>query len=84
MAVRWGCRRRAARRSRRWVGWRRWFGPGWASTFDQRLEIDEEGVLLAPATGAILSFPHPGPDEVVPPEGVRGCCRPATATTGIR
>ncbi|MGR6919804.1 DUF6531 domain-containing protein [[Actinomadura] parvosata] len=50
----------------------RWFGPGWASTFDQRLEVDEQGVCLALAGGALLSFPHPGPGEVVlPQEGPR-------------
>ncbi|MFC5833608.1 RHS repeat-associated core domain-containing protein [Nonomuraea insulae] len=46
----------------------RWFGPSWASTFDQRLEIDDRGVCLALASGALLSFAHPGPDEVVLPE----------------
>ncbi|MEV0621345.1 RHS repeat-associated core domain-containing protein [Nonomuraea sp. NPDC050404] len=51
----------------------RWFGPSWASTFDQRLEIDDEGVCLALATGALLSFPHPEVDgeSVLPEEGPR-------------
>ncbi|NJP98432.1 RHS repeat protein [Nonomuraea sp. FMUSA5-5] len=46
----------------------RWLGPGWASTLDQRLEVDEQGVCLALATGGILSFPHPGQGEAVLPE----------------
>ncbi|GAA2215818.1 hypothetical protein GCM10009850_112860 [Nonomuraea monospora] len=50
----------------------RWFGPGWASTFDQRLEVDDEGVCLASASGALLSFAHPGPDDaLLPGEGPR-------------
>ncbi|MEV0820579.1 RHS repeat-associated core domain-containing protein [Nonomuraea rubra] len=49
----------------------RWFGPSWASTVDQRLEIDEQGVCLALATGALLTFPHPGPGEVLPDAGPR-------------
>ncbi|MGW4796397.1 DUF6531 domain-containing protein, partial [Nonomuraea sp. NPDC004297] len=50
----------------------RWFGPSWASTFDQRLEIDDQGVCLALASGALLAFPHAGVGEpVLPVEGPR-------------
>ncbi|WP_282703315.1 DUF6531 domain-containing protein [Streptomyces sp. CC219B] len=38
-------------------GW--WFGPTWASTIDQRLEIDEDGVVLVTEDGLLLAYPHP-------------------------
>ncbi|GAA3851677.1 DUF6531 domain-containing protein [Streptomyces sedi] len=44
-----------------------WFGHAWASTLDQRLEIDDQGVCYAAPDGAILVYPVPGPDEDVPP-----------------
>ncbi|NJP90424.1 glycohydrolase toxin TNT-related protein [Nonomuraea sp. FMUSA5-5] len=48
----------------------RWFGPSWASTLDQRLEIDAEGVCLATASGALLTFSHPdGERPVLPSNG---------------
>ncbi|MFJ7146636.1 putative T7SS-secreted protein [Streptomyces sp. NPDC100445] len=39
----------------------RWFGPSWASTFDQRLEIDAEGVVFITEDGLLLAYPHPAP-----------------------
>ncbi|WP_416975123.1 putative T7SS-secreted protein [Streptomyces sp. 4F14] len=39
----------------------RWFGPSWSSTFDQRLEIDAEGVVLVTEDGLLLAYPHPAP-----------------------
>ncbi|WP_326688583.1 DUF6531 domain-containing protein [Streptomyces sp. NBC_01795] len=39
----------------------RWFGPSWASTLDQRLEIDPEGVVFVAEDGRLLSYPHPAP-----------------------
>ncbi|MCQ0023388.1 DUF6531 domain-containing protein [Streptomyces somaliensis DSM 40738] len=39
----------------------RWFGPSWASTADQRLEIDAQGVVLVCEDGLLLSYPHPAP-----------------------
>ncbi|APU40733.1 putative T7SS-secreted protein [Streptomyces sp. TN58] len=39
----------------------RWFGPSWASTIDQRLEIDEEGVILVREDGSLLVYPRPEP-----------------------
>ena len=36
----------------------RWFGPCWASTVDQRLELSGAGVRLYTADGAELSYPH--------------------------
>ncbi|MGW3210392.1 putative T7SS-secreted protein [Streptomyces sp. NPDC001135] len=39
----------------------RWFGPSWSSTLDQRLEIDEEGVVYVTDDGLLLSYPHPAP-----------------------
>ncbi|MGW4162808.1 putative T7SS-secreted protein [Streptomyces sp. NPDC004788] len=50
----------------------RWFGPTWASTLDQRLEIDAEGVVLLCEDGSILAFPHPAPGvPVLPTHGTR-------------
>ncbi|MBT2479606.1 RHS repeat protein [Streptomyces sp. ISL-94] len=37
----------------------RWFGPTWASTVDQRLEFDAEGVVLVREDGSLLGYPHP-------------------------
>ncbi|MEU1114778.1 DUF6531 domain-containing protein, partial [Streptomyces sp. NPDC005866] len=48
-------------------GW--WFGPGWASTLDQRLEIDAQGVVYVTEDGLLLSYPHPAaPHTPVLPE----------------
>ncbi|MGQ0777444.1 MAG: DUF6531 domain-containing protein [Pseudonocardiales bacterium] len=58
----------------------RWFGPSWASTLDQRLEIDPKGVCYAAEDGMLLVYPTPipGGDPVLPDEGPR---RPLTRTT---
>ncbi|MET9545879.1 RHS repeat-associated core domain-containing protein [Streptomyces sp. NPDC006627] len=46
-----------------------WFGPTWTSTLDQRLEVDEDGVVLVTEDGMLLAYPHPtGPDAPVLPE----------------
>ncbi|WP_328412239.1 DUF6531 domain-containing protein [Streptomyces violaceus] len=47
-----------------------WFGPTWASTLDQRVQADDEGLVHATADGARLCFPFPDPDtnEPVRPE----------------
>jgi RHS repeat-associated protein len=51
----------------------RWFGRTWASTLDQRLEIDERGVFVTDDDGVILCYPHPGGDgePVLPVTGAR-------------
>jgi RHS repeat-associated protein len=51
----------------------RWFGPGWASTLDQRLVADDAGVVLLTADGRRLCYPHPpaGGGEVLPVAGPR-------------
>ncbi|MFG3347650.1 putative T7SS-secreted protein [Streptomyces sp. NPDC048018] len=50
----------------------RWFGPAWASTIDQRLEIDAEGVVLLCEDGSLLAYPHPAPGvPVLPTHGTR-------------
>ncbi|MEU6760877.1 DUF6531 domain-containing protein [Streptomyces sp. NPDC046853] len=36
-----------------------WFGPSWSSTVDQRLEIDEQGVVFVTEDGMLLAYPHP-------------------------
>lgn len=40
----------------------RWFGPSWASTLDQRLEIDEHGVVFVADDGTLLAYPAPPED----------------------
>lgn len=37
----------------------RWFGARWASTLDQRVELDEDGVHLALEDGRVLHYPVP-------------------------
>ncbi|MFJ5636770.1 putative T7SS-secreted protein [Streptomyces goshikiensis] len=50
----------------------RWFGPTWASTIDQRLEIDPEGVVFVREDGGLLLYPHPAPGApVLPSHGRR-------------
>ncbi|MGX1909830.1 DUF6531 domain-containing protein [Streptomyces phaeochromogenes] len=52
--------------------WGRWFGPSWASTLDERLELDAEGALFATEDGMILVYPVPSPGtSVLPVEGPR-------------
>jgi RHS repeat-associated protein len=49
-----------------------WFGRSWASTLDQRLEADGDGLVLAAADGMLLVYPVPRPDEpVLPAHGPR-------------
>nr|WP_308310656.1 RHS repeat-associated core domain-containing protein [Streptomyces sp. GbtcB6] len=56
-------------------GW--WFGPTWASTLDQRLEIDEQGIVHVTEDGLLLAYPHPtAPHAPVLPEA--GPRRPLT------
>ncbi|RSN53270.1 hypothetical protein DMH12_18125 [Streptomyces sp. WAC 04229] len=52
-------------------GW--WFGPTWASTIDQRLEVDDKGVVLVTEDGLLLEYPHPAATEapVMPVTGPR-------------
>ncbi|WP_410672466.1 RHS repeat-associated core domain-containing protein [Amycolatopsis sp. cmx-4-68] len=50
----------------------RCFGPSWASTLDQRLELEADGVYLAADDGTLQVFPHPAPGH------------PATAEEGPR
>ncbi|MEU9956637.1 DUF6531 domain-containing protein [Streptomyces sp. NPDC050982] len=57
------------------TGW--WFGPNWASTIDQRLEVDVDGIVFVTEDGLLLAYPHPtGPDTPVLPEA--GPRRPLT------
>lgn len=50
----------------------RWLGPSWASTADQRLEIDAEGVIFVTEDGKLLEYPHPAPGvPVLPKHGPR-------------
>ncbi|MEU6080086.1 DUF6531 domain-containing protein [Streptomyces sp. NPDC047108] len=48
------------------------FGESWASTLDERLELDEEGAVFAVEDGMILIYPIPEPGtSVMPLEGPR-------------
>ncbi|MFC9127141.1 RHS repeat-associated core domain-containing protein [Streptomyces sp. NPDC057099] len=48
----------------------RWFGPAWASTLDQRLILEPEGVRFTTTDGMILSYPVP--EEGIPVQPVEG------------
>ncbi|MFC8199363.1 RHS repeat-associated core domain-containing protein [Streptomyces sp. NPDC057298] len=56
-------------------GW--WFGPTWASTIDQRLEIDAAGIVLVTEDGLLLTYAHP-PSTQVPVLPEAGPRRPLT------
>ncbi|MFH8527077.1 DUF6531 domain-containing protein [Streptomyces tendae] len=43
-------------------GW--WFGPTWASTIDQHLEVDDEGIVFVTEDGLLLEYPHPAGQAV--------------------
>ncbi|MCX4652055.1 DUF6531 domain-containing protein [Streptomyces microflavus] len=50
----------------------RWFGTGWSSSIDQRLDIDAEGVVFSCDQGSLLAYPHPAPGvPVMPTHGRR-------------
>ncbi|MGK5534093.1 putative T7SS-secreted protein, partial [Streptomyces sp. URMC 129] len=50
----------------------RWFGPSWASTVDQRLDVDAEGVVFLSEEGLVLAYPHPAPGvPTLPASGPR-------------
>ncbi|MGK5500372.1 DUF6531 domain-containing protein [Streptomyces sp. URMC 125] len=54
--------------------WGQWFGPSWASTLDERLEVTDRGTLWAREDGSILTYPAlpgEGSDPVWPLEGDR-------------
>jgi RHS repeat-associated protein len=54
----------------------RLFGPGWSSTLDQRLSVNDAGIHFAGDVGQTLHYPIPAPgDEVAP---VRGANWPLT------
>jgi RHS repeat-associated protein len=57
----------------------RWFGPSWASTLDQRVEIDADGACYTSPDGMVLAYPPvpAGPHPVLPLAGPR---RPLSAS----
>ena len=49
-----------------------WFGRTWAGTLDQRLELDDKGVVYISDDGMLLTYPVPKPDvPVLPTHGPR-------------
>lgn len=46
----------------------RFFGPSWASTVDERLEIDANGVIHITDDGRLITYPHPVPGLPTRPE----------------
>ncbi|MEU5930386.1 DUF6531 domain-containing protein [Streptomyces antimycoticus] len=49
-----------------------WFGRTWAGTLDQRLEIDDAGVVYITDDGMLLAYPIPEPDvPTLPTSGPR-------------
>ncbi|MFI1200621.1 RHS repeat-associated core domain-containing protein [Streptomyces sp. NPDC020883] len=46
----------------------KWLGPSWSSTADQRLEIDDEGIIFVTEDGLLLCYPHPEDGGPVLPE----------------
>ncbi|WP_409234810.1 DUF6531 domain-containing protein [Streptomyces sp. PA5.6] len=66
--------------SYRWGGW---FGPSWASTLDQRLQVDEEGITYAAPDGARLSYPLPAPGGEAPVHPELGPRIPLTWDTEV-
>ncbi|MER7480525.1 DUF6531 domain-containing protein [Streptomyces sp. NPDC126510] len=52
-------------------GW--WFGPTWASTLDQRLEVGENEIIFATEDGMLLVYPrrHPAEGPWLPETGPR-------------
>lgn len=50
----------------------RWFGPSWASSIDQRLDVTSAGVTFFHEEGMRLFYPHPAPGlPVLPTHGPR-------------
>ncbi|WP_390898114.1 DUF6531 domain-containing protein [Streptomyces lusitanus] len=60
-------------------GW--WFGPTWASTIDQRLEVDTAGIVYVTEDGLLIAYPHPV-DVQTPVLPVAGPRWPLTRTEG--
>ncbi|MFE9385101.1 DUF6531 domain-containing protein [Streptomyces sp. NPDC007025] len=49
-----------------------WFGPTWAGTLDQRVELDERGIVFVADDGMVLSYPVPEADvPALPVSGPR-------------
>jgi len=46
----------------------RWFGPSWASTLDQWLQVEDTGVCFAAEDGMLLAYPAPTAGVAVLPE----------------
>ncbi|QHF96074.1 type IV secretion protein Rhs [Streptomyces sp. NHF165] len=49
-----------------------WFGPTWAGTLDQRLELDDKGIVYVADDGMVLTYPVPEPGvPTLPTNGPR-------------
>ncbi|MGW0902330.1 RHS repeat-associated core domain-containing protein [Streptomyces sp. NPDC002853] len=53
--------------------WGHWYGDSWASTLDERVEIDDQGMVYVTEDGQLLSYPHPSPGgaPLLPAHGPR-------------
>ncbi|MEV0324371.1 RHS repeat-associated core domain-containing protein [Streptomyces sp. NPDC050658] len=53
--------------------WGHWYGDSWTSTLDERIEIDDKGLIYVTEDGQLLSYPHPEPGgrPVLPAHGPR-------------
>ncbi len=56
-----------------------WFGPTWAGTLDQRVELDERGIVFVADDGMVLSYPVPEAEVPVLPVSGRA---PVAAVLG--
>lgn len=56
----------------------RFFGPGWMSTMDQRVQVEDDGLHLMLEDGTLLGYPAPGPSGVAHPR--HGTDRPLSRT----
>lgn len=54
----------------------RFFGPSWASTLDQHLQVGEDTVWFARDDAHVLAFPHPGPRAVASTHSARWTLAP--------
>jgi RHS repeat-associated protein len=62
----------------------RWFGPRWSSSFDERLDLAGDQVVMVTAEGAVVMFPHPEPESTVSASHGQGWTLTRTEVGGYR